>query len=442
MGRLPLTRTLDIWMNGRLIGHWKRLPSGEVRFLYAESWLNAEGSFAVSRSLPLAPGDQKGEKVAAVFENLLPDGQALRQAIAERTSAASARPYDLLSAIGHDCVGAMQFVPHGQAPGDPFAMESARQSEGEIAETIRSLGFHPLGMKPDDPFRISLAGAQEKTAYLRRDGGWHRPLGLTPTTHIFKRRMGIVGDGIDMSDSIENEYFCLKLAAEMGLRVNDAWIESFEDQDALVVERFDRRPRAAGGYLRLPQEDFLQALGHFSSSKYQDHGGPGLQECFRLIGGSIDQATDQETFLKAQIFFWMIAAIDGHAKNFSIYLGPRGYRMTPLYDIMSAAPGDVRNAFRHRDLRMAMFVGRNRHYRLDAIVPRHFDQTAAEARVPLEVRRKAYRDLAEAGEEAFDRTLAALPNSFPERVAAPIAVYGKDRMRLLQDFALDHANQA
>ena len=435
MGRKPLTHTLDVYLNGRLAGYYGYRPSAGASFRYDVTWLDWEFRFPISRTLPLTRELQTGDHVDAVFENLLPDVPELRKAIAERTKARSDRTQDLLAAIGQDCVGALQFLPHGNVPGDPFRIEGDPQSDVQIAETLRSLSRMPLGMGPEGSFRISLAGAQEKTAYLKQNNGWSRPVGLTPTTHIFKRPMGIVGGGLDLTGSVENEFFCLLLAREMGLEVNHAEIHHFEDQIALVIDRFDRRPRRAGGLVRVPQEDFLQAMGLLSGEKYQQHGGPSMSDCFALLRQSDDPITDQTSFLKAQIYNWMIAAIDGHAKNYSIFLEGDGFRLTPLYDIISAAPDQLRSTFRHREMRIAMSVGKRGHYRLDQIVPRHFDETAKSAGVPLEVRYRAFTDLAAAAPNALGRALRLLPKGFPVEVAEQIVAYASDRLRLLKDYA-------
>ncbi|MCW1935075.1 HipA domain-containing protein [Pararhodobacter zhoushanensis] len=322
MGRPTVVRRLDVRLNGRLAGEYRFTPSGGVSFAYDAGWLDWQFAFALSRQLPLRAGVQSGAAVNAVFENLLPDNTDLRRRIAERTQARSDRPHDLLAVIGRDCIGAMQFLPQGDDPGDPFKLESTRQSDAQIAATIRDLATAPLGLHADDTFRISLAGAQEKTAFLWRDGVWQKPEGLTPTTHIFKRRMGLVSHGIDMTDSVENEWLCLQLAAALGLPVNEARMATFEDQTVLIVTRFDRAPRAGGGIVRLPQEDFLQALGLSSGQKYQEHGGPTLQDGLRLLEGSVERAADQQLFFTAQIVNWILGAIDGHAKNYSVFLGP------------------------------------------------------------------------------------------------------------------------
>ena len=434
MGRPPVVRRLDVRLNGRLAGEYRYSPAGGVSFAYDADWLAWEFAFPISRQLPLREGPQSGAPVNAVFENLLPDNTDLRRRIAERTEARSDRPHDLLAAIGRDCIGAMQFLPRGEDPGDPFRIVGDPQSEAEIAATIRDLVTSPLGMRADDTFRLSLAGAQEKTAFLWHEGAWMKPSGLTPTTHIFKRRMGIVWHGIDMTDSVENEWLCLKLAAAMGLPVNEARIESFEDQTVLVVTRFDRTPRVKGGILRLPQEDFLQALGFESGQKYQEHGGPGMQDSLHLLEGSRNRAGDQLVFLKAQIVNWLLAAIDGHAKNYSLFLGPAGFAMTPLYDILSAAPAMATEAFRHRELRLAMSVGGRRHYRLDQILPRHFEETSDTAKVPSVIRRRAFADLAQIGLPAIEAVADALPAGFPDRVAGPILAHARNRMHVLADY--------
>lgn len=440
MGRRPLSRTLDVYLNGRLAGFYRYNPQGGASFEYSDSWLDWENAFALSRQLPLDLGRQVGPHVNAVFENLLPDNAALRRLIAERTEARSDRPFDLLAAIGHDCVGAMQFLPHDAEPGDPFRIEGEPQTEAQIAHTLRQLSVAPLGIDESKPFRISLAGAQEKTAYLRQGGAWLRPEGLTPTTHIFKRPMGVLKSGLDMTDSVENEHLCLLLAREMGLPANRTEIAHFEDQVALVIERFDRAPRPAGGIVRLPQEDFLQAMGLESAQKYQQHGGPSMVDCLQLLSSADDPGHDMKLFLKAQVFNWMVAGIDGHAKNYSIFLRPTRVRrftsitMTPLYDIMSAAPDHLREKFRHKDLQLAMAVGNNNHYRGDQIHPRHFDQTAVRARLPAQVRLAAYSELAEAMPAAIEHTAAALPAGFPARIADQILAYARDRHRVLSDY--------
>ena len=92
------------------------VPSGAITFGYHESWLEGESAIPVSLSLPLREDPFKGPVVAAFFENLLPDSEALRRRVSEKVGAEGTDAYSLLSRIGRDCVGALQFLPEDEAP--------------------------------------------------------------------------------------------------------------------------------------------------------------------------------------------------------------------------------------------------------------------------------------------------------------------------------------
>jgi serine/threonine-protein kinase HipA len=85
-----------------------------------------------------------------------------------------------------------------------------------------------------EALRISLAGAQEKTALLWHGGAWLRPQGSTPTTHILKLPLGLVGQRkADFSTSVENEWLCMNLLAEYGLPVAQTAIPQFDRKKVL-----------------------------------------------------------------------------------------------------------------------------------------------------------------------------------------------------------------
>lgn len=113
----------------------------------------------------------RGEPVAAIFKNLLPDSDSLRRRIAEMVGARGTDTYSLLAAIGRDCVGALQFVADGAGDRiDSAAIEGEVVDEAAIEKVLRNLAEAPLGLDRDENFRISVAGAQEKTALLRYEG--------------------------------------------------------------------------------------------------------------------------------------------------------------------------------------------------------------------------------------------------------------------------------
>ena len=120
-----------------------------------------------------------------------------------------------------------------------------------------------------------------------------------------------------------------------------------------------------------------QALSISPNLKYQADGGPDNQAIMKLLKGSDTQERDQLAYLKAQMIFWLLGATDGHAKNFSVFLMPgQRFRMTPLYDVLSAQPSVAANQVSEKKYKLAMSVGKNNHYQINEIQPRHFLQTA------------------------------------------------------------------
>lgn len=416
MPRRPAHAPLNVFLNTRLVGQLAKASDGAISFAYDRTWLERTNAFAISLSLPLLEARYTGERVNAVFDNLLPDSPPIRTRVAERVGAAGTDAYSMLAEIGRDCIGALQFLPDGEAPGAPI-IEGAAVDEAEIEAILKNLARSPLGLAADDDFRISIAGAQEKTALLRYKGKWVRPVGTTPTTHLLKPPIGQLPDGIGMSCSVENEYFCLKLMSAFGLAANSAEILTFGEVRTLVVERFDRHWLNDTSLMRLPQEDCCQALSVPPTRKYESHGGPGIPAILDLLKGSDDPQGDQVAFLKSQIIFWLIGATDGHAKNYSIALRPGGrFRLTPFYDVLTLEPSHAASQIQRNRMKLSMAVGAKRHYRMDEIHGRHFVETARVAQMPDLLIRRAVDEVAAACEPAFAKVAEELPESFPEAI--------------------------
>jgi len=439
MPRRPRHAPLRVLLNNRLVGHLSKAATGAIEFRYDADWLGWEHALPVSLSLLLREDAFRGETVTAVFDNLLPDSDALRRRVAEKVGAAGTDAYSLLAAIGRDCVGALQFVSDDDHHADDRNQDDGHGLSGDVVDDeaieklLNGLAQAPLGLTRDDDFRISLAGAQEKTALLYSDGKWLKPHGTTPTTHMFKTQIGQPPNGIDLSNSVENEYYCLKLAAAFGLPVNKAEIATFGKTTALVIERFDRRWTRDGRLLRLPQEDCCQALSVPPTHKYQSDGGPGMVQLLDLLKGSDTPAEDQATLLKAQLFFWLVGATDGHAKNFSIFLAPGGrFHLTPLYDVLTAQPSLDTGQIQRKQMKLAMSVGANNHYRIAEVQGRHFAQTGEKAGVPKKLVQESIDAVAATAEAAFVKIENELPRGFPEAIHASVKAAAIDRLRLLK----------
>lgn len=421
MGRPSRSRALGVWANGLRVGRWVMPAAGPMEFTYDTSWITSDESRPLSLSLPINFDGLplKGDKVGFFFDNLLPDSDTVRQRIRARFHTNGSDPFDLLEAIGRDCVGALQLLPEGKAPEGVTRISATPLDDTEVERQLLGSLSAPLPAHiDDDDFRISIAGAQEKTALTWHKHQWCKPHRATPTTHIFKLALGLVGGRqMDMRTSLENEWLCANLLRAYGLPVASCEVKQFGATKALVVERFDRALHSSGRYwLRLPQEDFCQATGTPSSKRYEADGGPGLIELARVLQGSESRDDDLATLFRAQLLFWMLAATDGHAKNFSIRLLRQGrYRLSPLYDVLSAWPitGPRQNQIHAKKLKLAMALrGTAKHYRVSEITRRHFNATAHQCGFGGGME-SIVASVVESTPAAIDTVRASLPAGFP-----------------------------
>ena len=428
MGRRSHSRALSVWTNGQRVGTWSLPTRGGIEFTYDTEWMNSPGGRPLSLSLPYT-GERalRGERVHNYFDNLLPDSEPIRKRLATRFKTQTTDAFDLLQAIGRDCVGAVQLLGVDETPTDITRIVGTPMREDEIEKLLaQTTSAGPLSnLDEGEALRISLAGAQEKTALLWHEGAWMSPHGSTPTTHILKLPLVLVGQRkADFSTSVENEWLCVHLLAEYGLPVASTALLTFGRQKVLGVERFDRRLHSSGTWLmRLPQEDFCQVKGVPPHLKYESDGGPGLADLAGVLSGSVHAEQDLATLLKTQVLFWMLAAPDGHAKNFSIRLLPQGrYALTPLYDVMSNWPVEGRGAsqFSLHKAKLAMaLLGKNKHYHFKDVQRRHFNSTAAKCfqRPDAEA---LIGQVLERTPAAIDNVARKLPVGFPEKVAVSI----------------------
>jgi serine/threonine-protein kinase HipA len=429
MARSTQTTRLNLWMNGLQVGYWETTRAGE-RLVYRDDWLDDPQGRPLSLSLPFTPGNQpyRGQVVADYFDNLLPDSEPIRRRIATRYRTGSSAPFSLLAALGRDCVGALQMLPPDEAPTDLTSINGRALGESEIAQLLRATTSTSSLGQADllEDLRLSIAGAQEKTALLRHRGRWLLPEGSTPTTHIFKLPLGLVGNmRADMRTSVENEWLCSRIVAAYGLSVARCDMARFEEQKVLIVERFDRRPSSDASWIvRLPQEDLCQATATSALHKYESDGGPGIDAIMEVLSGSVNAAADQRHFFMTQMIFWLLAATDGHAKNFSIaHLPGNRYQSTPLYDVLSAHPiiGAGAGRLPAQKVKLAMAVrGKNVHYLLNQIQRRHWIAQGQRVGFPAAEVELMIDELTARTGPVIDEVASQLPADFPQDVAESI----------------------
>lgn len=369
--------TLDVYIAGRLVGELHHLQGGKLSFSYHEAWMDGRVAIPLSLSMPTITRTYEGKIIEAFLWGLLPDNEQTLARWAQRFQVSARNPFALLKHVGRDCAGAVQFLPRGDQVSRGENVELL--TDTQIGDRLRDLRKDGAATRRiGDPGQFSLAGAQAKTAFHfdKSSGQWGIPLGDTPTTHILKPPMP------HLHGHTENEHFCLQLARKLGMDAAHSQVIDFAGEKAIVLERYDRR-NIDGKTIRIHQEDMCQALSVMPTLKYENQGGPGIATISnKVLPASLDPVRDRQTFMVANVFNWIIAGTDAHAKNYSMLLGAQGEaRLAPLYDISSILPhlgeGEIQAEMRY--LKLAMKI--DRVYPIDEVMPRHWERCATSAKV-------------------------------------------------------------
>lgn len=319
---------LSVWMHGVKVATIEKGRHARLRLTYSRAAIDQYGlgTPLLSLSLPVRVEKYPHAVTKHFLDGLLPEGEA-RLLIARRFELARDDTYGLIETIGRDCAGAILIQP-GE---DPLRAATTRTAapldDRALAELVANLQSAPLGVAGD--VRISLGGVQEKLVLTRMpDGRWGKPVDGTPSTHILKPAIR------GLMHSVENEAFCMRLAKELGLQVAEVDVTTVGGHEVLVVERFDRLVDATGAVVRLHQEDICQATGRSPEQKYEEDGGPSLQEISNILQTLTPASL--EPFLRAVTLNVLIGNGDAHAKNFSLlHMADGTLALSPLYDLMS-----------------------------------------------------------------------------------------------------------
>lgn len=320
-------KILNVFLGDKLAGTLEQDSSGTTRFQYAQAWLDSEDAIPLSASLPLRPEPFSRNETRPFFAGVLPE-QESRRLISKAFGISDKNDFALLARIGAECAGAVSLLPPGEVPVTAKPIYQAI-SEEELAERLGLLPRRPL-LAGEKGIRLSLAGAQGKLAVKISDGRIFLPLDGSPSSHILKPQ------NPHFAGLVENEYFCMKLAAEAGLEAAVVEIGEAGGIRFLQVKRYDRRLLSDGRLERIHQEDFCQGLGVPPELKYQQEGGPNLKKCFGLVRSvSTIPGPDLLRLFDAVVFNVLIGNNDAHGKNFSLLLEKSAIRLAPLYDLVS-----------------------------------------------------------------------------------------------------------
>ncbi|EQO62284.1 protein hipA [Escherichia coli HVH 42 (4-2100061)] len=211
---------LVTWMNNQRVGELTKLANGAHTFKYAPEWLASRYARPLSLSLPLQRRNITSDAVFNFFDNLLPDSPIVRDRIVKRYHAKSRQPFDLLSEIGRDSVGAVTLIPEDETVMCPIMA-------WEIQWLIGATDGH----------------AKNFSVFIQAGGSYR----LTPFYDIISAFPVLGGTGIHISD--------LKLA--MGLNAS-------KGKKTAIDKIYPRHFLATAKVLKFPEVQMHEILSDFA----------------------------------------------------------------------------------------------------------------------------------------------------------------------------------
>lgn len=349
-------KQLSVRLNGTPVGILEQNSVGHMSYSY-----NSSTTQAISAGMPIREEPYPHIQCEAFFGGLLPESETTRKIIGKKYGISPNNSFAILKAIGYDCAGAISFhsITDTVIPNNTIPLDGIIVSDNTLYQHIKALPQTPLFLGFEG-LRLSLAGVQDKAAVCIIDNKIALPQHGCPTTYILKPAIhGFPG-------IVENEYFCLKIAKQIGLTVPHVEIKKIKDITYLLIERYDRKI-TDNKVERIHQEDFCQALGIISRNKYQHDGGPSLVDCFSLLQKTTQPAINRMMLAEGMVFNFLVCNMDAHGKNFSLlHTTSSNLELSPFYDILCT------QVYPNLSSKMAMKIGNQ--YQADEVFARHWQK--------------------------------------------------------------------
>lgn len=289
-------------------------------FFYADEYLEALDSRAISISLPLSEHSFDAVRTKNFFDGLLPEGFT-RRCVAGWAHEDENDYLSILAILGNECLGAIRIIDESQISRDSIddadlsaAAAYSKSAYIELStDEIRKLAAEGASEAAElvTKSHLSLTGASGKVGlyYDESNDKWYLPTGKAPSTHIVKQ------SHVRLKRIVLNEQLCLLAAKHLGIDIPESFIISSmhskingtdnslvkhsagnndkaakynDDRILLATKRYDRRITAAASTIngitvpyRLHQEDFAQAMGIASADKYEK------EQAVDITGGSM-----------------------------------------------------------------------------------------------------------------------------------------------------------
>lgn len=358
-------------------------------FRYAESWLEHPSRFAIDPILGIeSSGPFHKQRLFGALADSAPDrwGRTLI-ARAERLRARqegraprALRDIDYLLGVADLArQGALRFAIE---EGGPFVAPSGTAAIPPLVElpTLLAAAQGFLDNPEDvDDLRIllapgsSLGGARPKASVRRSDG--QLVIAKFPRND-------------DAYSLCAWECVALELAREAGIDTADAELHTVDDQQVLLLSRFDRV-----GQERVP---FLSALSMLDAVDGDRRSYLDIADVIRRYGAAT--RSDLEQLWRRLAFNVLISNTDDHLRNHGfLYAGEGGWRLSPAYDL-NPVPLDLGPRF------LSTAIGEN------------VDDTSASLELAFEV--AVYFDLEQEQARAIAREVAHACSQWRDRARA------------------------
>jgi serine/threonine-protein kinase HipA len=377
-----------VYYNDLFAGELRQEPGGRCVFTYDPAYLEGKHP-AIAFTLPPRAAPYICEQgLHPFFDNLVAEGW-LRNAQARALRVNPSDRFALLLAFGHDCAGAVSIIDPA-----PVAEPSIDTADPMAVAALTS--------------RASLSGIQPKLLAVREGRGYRPARRDETSTFVAKLPSGA------LRDIVQNEY--LTTTACRALLPDDDTVEPVIatlagiKERALVVPRFDRLRSGAKRHF----EEFNQLLGKRSGDDKYEASYDDMAAFILQTPGCTP--VDAWRLCRRILVCFLTGNTDAHLKNFAMFHTRDGLRLTPSYDLVSAA---LYPEYRTR----ALAIGNAASLTLEQLKPKHFvalskacglsTDVLSEAVADLDRRRKAADgDVATAakriGEEALGKDLLDL----------------------------------
>lgn len=339
--------SLDVYLYGERVGTLFPAGDNDYRLAYDPELVErvGPGKALLSNSLPARPEPYSAEATRAYVEGLLPEGTR-RSRLGRELDLDPADGYLLLQQLGHDCPGAVCFLPPGEVPRPRDRDALAWLGEDELAEVVKPPPPRLFSEARKQRMRFTLPGLRHKLSLVRDEdaGRWAWPEAGAPSTHVIKPETG------EYPEYVANEMFCMTVCRQVGLPVAKATVEQIAGRSCLISPRYDRIAGEGGREVkRLHCESFCQALGIAPDAEEESEEGeaPGWTEARGLLS-AVSRPDEVVNLLTAAFCNYILGNGDAHGKNFALIdrektslSGPeRKWRLAPLTDITSTVVYD------------------------------------------------------------------------------------------------------